>query len=32
MGGDRTVVDMKIDDPGIAKVGSQSRKELYGGK
>ena len=32
MGGDRTVVDMKIDDPGIAKVGSQSRRELYGGK
>ena len=31
-GGDRTVVDMTIDDPGIVKVGSQSRKELYGGK
>ena len=31
-GGDRTVVDMTIDDPDIVKVGSQSRKELYGGK
>lgn len=26
------IVDMTIDDPGIVKAGSQSRKELYGGK
>lgn len=26
------IVDMTVDDPGIARVGSQSRKELYGGQ